>query len=66
MNIHVPHVPASAEWWLGPFVGGATGLMTAATGLMYPLILLLASVGIIESPASAKFPKKIEEVAITQ
>jgi hypothetical protein len=20
MNIHVPHVPASAEWWLGPFV----------------------------------------------
>jgi uncharacterized membrane protein YfcA len=33
MNIHVPHVPASAEWWLGPFVGGATGLMTAATGV---------------------------------
>jgi hypothetical protein len=33
---------------------------------MYPLILLLASVGIIESPASAKFPKRIEEVAITQ
>jgi uncharacterized membrane protein YfcA len=31
-NVHV-HVPASAEWWLGPFVGGATGLMTAATGV---------------------------------
>jgi hypothetical protein len=33
MNVRVPHVPASAEWWLGPFVGGATGLMTAATGV---------------------------------
>jgi uncharacterized membrane protein YfcA len=32
-NVRVPHVPASAEWWLGPFVGGATGLMTAATGV---------------------------------
>lgn len=33
MNLRVPQVPASAEWWLGPFVGGATGLMTAATGV---------------------------------
>jgi len=33
MNVRVPHIPASAEWWLGPFVGGATGLMTAATGM---------------------------------
>ena len=33
MNVRVPHIPASAEWWLGPFVGGATGLMTAATGV---------------------------------
>jgi uncharacterized membrane protein YfcA len=33
MNVRVPQVPASAEWWLGPFVGGATGLMTAATGV---------------------------------
>jgi uncharacterized protein len=33
MNVRVPHVPAWTEWWLGPFVGGATGLMTAATGV---------------------------------
>jgi uncharacterized protein len=33
MNVRVPHAPARAEWWLGPFVGGATGLMTAATGV---------------------------------
>jgi len=33
MNVHMPNVPASAERWLGPFVGGATGLMTAATGV---------------------------------
>src|SRR5580700_10053012 len=33
MNVRVPQVRASAEWWLGPFVGGATGLMTAATGV---------------------------------
>jgi uncharacterized membrane protein YfcA len=33
MNGRVPHVPVWAEWWLGPFVGGATGLMTAATGV---------------------------------
>jgi hypothetical protein len=33
MNVHVPRVPARTEWWLGPFVGGATGLITAATGV---------------------------------
>jgi uncharacterized membrane protein YfcA len=33
MNARVPRIPASAERWLGPFVGGATGLMTAATGV---------------------------------
>jgi hypothetical protein len=33
MNVSVPHVPAWAEWWLGAFVGGATGFITAATGV---------------------------------
>jgi uncharacterized membrane protein YfcA len=33
MNAHVPPVPARMEWWLGTFVGGATGLVTAATGV---------------------------------
>jgi uncharacterized protein len=33
MNAHVPRVPAQTEWWLGTFVGGATGLVTAATGV---------------------------------
>jgi uncharacterized membrane protein YfcA len=33
MNAHVPRVPARTEWWLGAFVGGATGLITAATGV---------------------------------
>jgi uncharacterized membrane protein YfcA len=33
MSVHVPRVPAWMEWWLGPFVGGATGLITAATGV---------------------------------
>jgi uncharacterized membrane protein YfcA len=28
-----PTVPAWAEWWLGTFVGGATGFITAATGV---------------------------------
>jgi hypothetical protein len=31
-NVRVPHIPAWAEWWLGTLVGGATGLITAATG----------------------------------
>jgi uncharacterized protein len=33
MNVRVPHVPAWAECWLGTFVGGATGFITAATGV---------------------------------
>jgi hypothetical protein len=33
MNARVPRVPARTEWWLGTFVGGATGLITAATGV---------------------------------
>jgi uncharacterized protein len=33
MNVHIPHVPAWAEWWLGTFVGGATGFISAATGV---------------------------------
>jgi len=33
MNVRVPHVPAWAEWWLGTFVGGATGFVSAATGV---------------------------------
>jgi uncharacterized protein len=46
MNVHMPHVPASAEWWLGPFVGGATGLMTAATGVfVIPAVPYLQALG---------------------
>src|SRR5262249_44674247 len=26
-------VPARTEWWLGPLVGGATGIVTATTGV---------------------------------
>jgi uncharacterized membrane protein YfcA len=33
MNVRAPHVSAWAEWWLGTFVGGATGFITAATGV---------------------------------
>jgi uncharacterized protein len=33
LKIRLPHLPAQAEWWVGPYVGGATGLMTAATGV---------------------------------
>jgi uncharacterized membrane protein YfcA len=46
MNIRMPHVPASTEWWLGPFVGGATGLMTAATGVfVIPAVPYLQALG---------------------
>jgi uncharacterized membrane protein YfcA len=46
MNVQVPHVSASAEWWLGPFVGGATGLMTAATGVfVIPAVPYLQALG---------------------
>jgi uncharacterized protein len=33
MNAQFPHVPPWAERWLGTFVGGATGFITAATGV---------------------------------
>ena len=33
MNVHVPRVQARTEWWLGASVGGATGLISAATGV---------------------------------
>jgi uncharacterized protein len=33
MNVHLPQVPARTEWWLGTLVGGATGLISAATGV---------------------------------
>ena len=33
MKAHVPRVPGRTEWWLGTFVGGATGLITATTGV---------------------------------
>jgi hypothetical protein len=46
MNVHVPRVPASTEWWLGPFVGGATGLITAATGVfVIPAVPYLQALG---------------------
>jgi uncharacterized membrane protein YfcA len=46
MNVHLPHVPDSAEWWLGPLVGGATGLMTAATGVfVIPAVPYLQALG---------------------
>ena len=32
-HARLPHVPAGAEWWLGALVGGASGLVTAATGV---------------------------------
>ena len=33
MNVQFPHVPPWVERWLGAFVGGATGFITAATGV---------------------------------
>jgi uncharacterized membrane protein YfcA len=46
MNVQVPRVPASAERWLGPLVGGATGLMTAATGVfVVPAVPYLQALG---------------------
>jgi uncharacterized protein len=33
MNVRTPPVPAWAEWWLGAIVGGATGFISAATGV---------------------------------
>lgn len=46
MNVRVPHVPAWAEWWLGTFVGGATGFITAATGVfVIPAVPYLQALG---------------------
>jgi uncharacterized protein len=46
MNVRVPHVPASAEWWLGTFVGGATGFIAAATGVFaIPAVPYLQALG---------------------
>src|ERR1700733_7878397 len=33
MNVHLPQVHARTECWLGTLVGGATGLISAATGV---------------------------------
>ena len=46
MNVRVPHVPASVEWWLGAFVGGATGFISAATGVfVIPAVPYLQALG---------------------
>jgi uncharacterized membrane protein YfcA len=46
MNVHVPHVPSWAESWLGTFVGGATGFITAATGVfVIPAVPYLQALG---------------------
>jgi hypothetical protein len=45
-NVHVPHVPAWAEWWLGTLVGVAAGLITAATGVfVIPAVPYLQALG---------------------
>ncbi|CAN5829329.1 sulfite exporter TauE/SafE family protein [soil metagenome] len=41
-----PRVAASKEWWLGPLVGVATGLVTAATGVfVIPAVPYLQALG---------------------
>ena len=46
MNVRVPDVPARAEWWLGAFVGGATGFISAATGVfVIPAVPYLQALG---------------------
>jgi uncharacterized membrane protein YfcA len=46
MNVRVPHVPASVEWWLGAFVGGATGFISATTGVfVIPAVPYLQALG---------------------
>jgi uncharacterized membrane protein YfcA len=46
MNARVPDVPASAEWWLGALVGGATGFISAATGVfVIPAVPYLQALG---------------------
>jgi hypothetical protein len=45
-DMRLPHVPASTEWWLGTLVGGATGLITAATGVfVIPAVPYLQALG---------------------
>jgi uncharacterized protein len=47
MNVRVPHVPAWVEWWLGAFVGGATGFISAATGVfVIPAVPYLQALGL--------------------
>jgi uncharacterized protein len=46
MNVRVPHLPAGAEWWLGTFAGGATGFISAATGVfVIPAVPYLQALG---------------------
>ena len=46
MNVHIPHVPAWAESWLGTFAGGATGFISAATGVFaIPAVPYLQALG---------------------
>ena len=46
LNARVPHVPAGAEWWLGTLVGGATGFISAATGVfVIPAVPYLQALG---------------------
>jgi uncharacterized protein len=46
MNARVPHVPAWAEWWLGALIGGATGFISAATGVfVIPAVPYLQALG---------------------
>ncbi len=41
-----PHVASAHEWWLGPLVGVATGLVTAATGVfVIPAVPYLQALG---------------------
>jgi uncharacterized membrane protein YfcA len=47
MNARVPHVPVWTEWWLGTLVGGATGFITAATGVfVIPAVPYLQALGL--------------------
>jgi uncharacterized membrane protein YfcA len=46
LNVRVPQVPAGAEWWLGTLVGGATGFISAATGVfVIPAVPYLQALG---------------------
>jgi uncharacterized membrane protein YfcA len=47
MNVHLPQVQARTEWWLGTLVGGATGLISAATGVfVIPAVPYLQALGL--------------------